>query len=406
MGDIRDFNFPLNELFGLKIMHNCTEYCFLVRFSTDNDKLICLGSGAQIRNEKNFDSPVFQRHSWHGEFDASLIYYSDPIFLQSNNAKCGWCVGTPEEYYLIFIKEIIEKLCFNKNIKNENILFYGSSAGGFTSIQLGTYFKGSKVLVNNPQVDVRNFNDEYYDTLLNVCFENMDKEVVEEKFSERLDVFSTFKKENYVPKIYYLLELYSDVDFKSNFIPFLNEIKKLNFINYIQILIYNENGFHTPINKTKTINLINYLSDDSLITLDNMQKIKLVNQIKFSIPYDFDDVDIQAENKLKFINKKNEEIIIHEFSQNSMMSERIFNNQIKAHENDGNLILVKDSFVINHIKVFLLKFQDERGPHTFFYFDNFNNSYLVVFYNFNSFYHEIELIKNIVINMKKEKVFN
>ena len=387
-------------------MHNCTEYCFLVRFSTDNDKLICLGSGAQIRNEKNFDSPVFQRHSWHGEFDASLIYYSDPIFLQSNNAKCGWCVGTPEEYYLIFIKEIIEKLCFNKNIKNENILFYGSSAGGFTSIQLGTYFKGSKVLVNNPQVDVRNFNDEYYDTLLNVCFENMDKEVVEEKFSERLDVFSTFKKENYVPKIYYLLELYSDVDFKSNFIPFLNEIKKLNFINSIQILIYNENGFHTPINKTKTINLINYLSDDSLITLDNMQKIKLVNQIKFSIPYDFDDVDIQAENKLKFINKKNEEIIIHEFSQNNMISERIFYNQIKAHENDCNLILVKDSFVINHIKVFLLKFQDERGAHTFFYFDNFNNSYLVVFYNFNSFYHEIELIKNIVINMKKEKVFN
>ena len=153
--EIENFNFPSNELFGLRVTHNDIKYCFLARFSTENDKLICIGSGSQPRNEKNFDRPCFQRHSWHSEFNASVIYYSDPIYLQSNTVNCGWCVGTPQEYYLEYIQKIIEKLCFNRNIKNKNILFYGSSAGGFTSIQLGIYFKESVVLANNPQIDLR-----------------------------------------------------------------------------------------------------------------------------------------------------------------------------------------------------------------------------------------------------------
>lgn len=408
LNDIENFNFPMNELFGLKIIHNNTKYCFLIRFSTKNNELICMGSGAQDRSEKNFDRPVFQRHSWHSKFNASVIYYSDPIFLESNIAKCGWCVGTPEEYYLEYIKKIIEKLCINRHIKNENILFYGSSAGGFTSIKLGTYFKESKVLVNNPQIDVRNFNKEYYDTLLKVCFRNMDNKYVEREFSERLDVFSSFKKEKYIPKLYYIIELYSDVDFKNNLIPFLKEINKLNIANStnaIQILFYNENGFHTPLNKTETIKLINTMSGDLKITLNNMKNVKLLDQIKFSIPDDFEDGEIPTENKLKFINEKNEEILIHEYSKNNKLSEKIFHNQITSLKNKGHVILVKDTFIINKIKVFMIKFQDSNGKHTFFYFDKFNNSYLAVLYNFTSIYYEIELIKYIINNMKKEKVF-
>lgn len=57
--DIEHFNFPLNELFGLRVMHNYNEYCFLVRFSTENDKLVCIGSGSQFRDEKSFNRPWY-----------------------------------------------------------------------------------------------------------------------------------------------------------------------------------------------------------------------------------------------------------------------------------------------------------------------------------------------------------
>ena len=406
LDDIENFNFPLNERFGLRVMHNNTEYCFLVRFVTDNDKLICIGSGSQPRNEKNFDRPTFQRHSWYSEFDASVIYYSDPIFLRDNTVNCGWCVGTPKEYYLDYIKRIIEKLCLNRKIKYKNILFYGSSAGGFTSIQLGTFFKESVVLANNPQIDVRNFNDNHYKKLLDLCFKNMDRNQVEEHYEHRLNVIANFKKEKYIPNIYYLLELYSEVDFERNLTPFLFNLNSLDFFNKsnsIQIMIYNRYANHTPLNKKDTIRVINHISNGDFLSLSNISYLKMENGVEFSIPPGFYDAHIPTENKLRFINKNNERILIHEYSKNSILSERIYNNQIKSLEDDGHLILVKDSFIINSIRVYMLNFQDEQGIRTFFYFDRFNNSYLVVFYNFTSRYQEIELIKNIIGGMKKEK---
>ena len=407
--DIETYNFPDNELFGLRVMHNYTEYCFLVRFSTENNKLICMGSGSQPRTEKNFNRPTFQRHSWQSNFDSSVIYYSDPIFLKSNSVNCGWCVGTPNEYYLDYIKKVIKKLCLNRKIKNKNILFYGSSAGGFTSIQLGTYFKESVVLANNPQIDVRNFNEEHYNKLLDLCFTNMSQEKVEKQYEYRLNVIKNFKKEKYIPNIYYVLELYSDVDFEKNLTPFLFDLKTLDFFNEsnsIQIMIYNRYANHTPLNKKDTIRLINHISNGDFLSLNNLSYFEIENGIKFSIPHGFEDAHIPTENKLKLINKKNEEILIHEYSQNNTLSEKIFHNQIKSLEDKCQLILVKDTFIVNKIKVFMLNFKDEKGIRTFFYFDRFNNSYLAVFYNFTSRYNEIQLIKNIIKNMKKEKTFN
>ena len=407
--DIETYNFPDNELFGLKIVHNFETYSFLIRFS-DSDKLICLGSGAEKRNKNNFDRPIFQRHSWYSEFDASVIYYSDPIFLRSRTAKCGWCVGTPNEYYLDYIKKVIKKLCLNRKIKNKNILFYGSSsAGGFTSIKLGTYFKESKVLVNNPQIDVRNFNEEYYDKLLKVCFRNMEREQVEKKFSDRLNVFSTFKKEKYIPKIYYILELYSDVDFENNLIPFLNEIKKLDFIkpmNSIQIFIYNENGFHTPLNKTETIKLINDLSNDLIITLNNVQNVELSNHVKFSVPNNFIIANLNSPNKLKFINENGESIFIHEYANNKNLSEENFSSKLKSfNSNESCLLLSNEIIGLNGITIWKIRVQEDE-IRSYFFFDKFKKSYLMVLNGFNDENYETKIANEIISNMKQEIFIN
>lgn len=406
--DIENFNFPNDELFGLKIVHNFETYSFLIRFS-DSDKLICLGSGAEKRNEKNYNRPIFQRHSWHSEFNASVIYYSDPIFLRSRSAKCGWCVGTPQEYYLDYIRKVIEKLCLNRNIKNENILFFGSSAGGFTSIKLGTFFKESKVLVNNPQIDVRNFNEEYYEKLLDVCFKDMDKETVEKEFSDRLSVFPTFKQENYVPKIYYLLELYSEIDFEYNLIPFLNEIKKLNFINPMnsfQIWIYNENGFHTPLNKTETIKLINDLSDDLIITLNNMKNLEIVNHVKFSVPDNFRIANINSPNKLKFISETNETILIHEYANNKSLSEKNYFNRLNSlNSNNTSTVLSNEIIEFNGILIYKIRDKEDK-IRTYFFFEKFKKSYLMVFNDFDDENYEVKIAKEIISNMKQEAFIN
>lgn len=406
--DVEDFDFPYDELFGLKIQHNNETYSFLIRFAA-SDKLICLGSGAEKRNENNFDRPVFQRHSWHDEFNSSVIYYSDPIFLRSRTAKCGWCVGTPDEYYLDYIQKVIEKLCLNMNIKNENILFYGSSAGGFTSIKLGTLFKGSKVLVNNPQIDVRNFNDEYYEKLLKVCFTDMDKELVEKKFSDRLNVFSTFKEEKYIPKIYYLLELYSDIDYEHNLIPFLNEIRKLDYIepmNSVQILIYNENGFHTPLNKTETIKLINNLSNDLIITLNNIQDVELVNHVKFSVPYNFNDAHIPTANKLKFVSEKGESVLIHEYANNKNLSEENYSSKLNSlSSSESSSLLSNEIIKLNGTTLYKIHAKEDK-IRTYYFFEKYKKSYLMVFNDFTDENYKIKIAKEIISDMKEEIFIN
>ena len=238
----------------------------------------------------------------------------------------------------------------------------------------------------------------------------MNQSDVEEQFEYRLNVIANFKKEKYIPNIYYVLEVYSGVDFEKNLIPFLVNLKSLDFFNKsnsIQIMIYNENANHTPLNKKDTISLINHVANGDFLSLNNIHHLNIDNGIKFSIPPNFEDAHIPTNDKIKFINEKNEEtILIHQYSKNRALSEKNFYNKIKSIKDNGQLILVEDSFIINQIKIFMLKFQDETGTRSFFYFDRFNNSYLAVFYNFTSIYHEIELIKNIIKDMKKEKVFN
>ena len=407
--DIENFDFPYDKLFGLKLIHNFETYSFLIRFSSENDKLICLGSGAVNRNEKNFDRPIFQRHSWHSDFDASVIYYSDPIFIRSQSAKCGWCVGTSHEYYLDYIKKVIEKLCLNRKIKNKNILFYGSSAGGFTSIKLGTYFKGSKVLVNNPQIDVRNFDEEYYDKLLKVCFANMKKEDVEKQFSDRLNVFSTFKEEKYIPKIHYLLELYSDIDFEYNLLPFLRGIKKLNietYVNPIQVLIYNENGFHTPLNKIETIKLINALANDLTITLSNVQEVKLDNHIKFSVPDNFINITLDSPNKLKFISDNGESIFIHEYANNKNLSKGNYLSKLDYFDSSDSSLLLSDEIIeSNGITIYKIRVKEDMIM-AYFFFEKFKKSYLMVFNDFEDENYEVKIAKEIISDMKIEVFIN
>lgn len=77
--ELNTFNFPKNEFFGLEIIKDDVKYEFLIKFSTESEKLICFGSGAVSRKgPEAIDPPVFNRYSWNKEFKESLIYYNDP----------------------------------------------------------------------------------------------------------------------------------------------------------------------------------------------------------------------------------------------------------------------------------------------------------------------------------------
>ena len=202
LDEIEMYDFPLDEVFGLEVNHDNVRYCFIIKLASNNKNLLCFGPGAFLRNQKTSDGklitpPFFTRWKWHMYFKESFISYADPIFLYDEKIKVGWFVGTKDTWYLEVVSEIIKKIAINQQIKNSNMLFYSSSAGGFTSIELGTLIKGSKVIVDNTQFNVLHYRKVHVDTLFELLqkeFPDMTRPEIEEHLKCRLDTIELFKK--------------------------------------------------------------------------------------------------------------------------------------------------------------------------------------------------------------------
>lgn len=276
--DLANCSFPRKQLFGLKVYKNSVKYEFLIKLS-DNpySKVICFGSGAKQKNHK---PPIFHRYSWNIFFKESVIYYNDPTLYLDDELKLGWCVGERSEWYLEGIREILEKIFIMNNIFNKNVLFYGSSGGGFTSILLATFFKTS-CLVNNPQFNLKLYNPQSYKDMINVCFGTLsDKEL--ENYECRINAFELFKQERYIPKINYLVNINSYFDIKSQLMPFIQSILEMDIplTEKLNIIIYSDDNGHNPISKELTIkyikNILNKMDSEEVVEINE----KLKNEIQ------------------------------------------------------------------------------------------------------------------------------
>lgn len=50
--EIEDYDFPLDQAFGLQIIHHDELYCFIIRFSSQNKNFICMGPGLMYEIKK------------------------------------------------------------------------------------------------------------------------------------------------------------------------------------------------------------------------------------------------------------------------------------------------------------------------------------------------------------------
>ena len=127
------------------------------------------------------------------------------------------------------------------NIKLEDTVIYGTSAGGFLSIIMGIYLKGATVVADNTQLDVSNWAFiSAVDYVMEFCFDNIG---VALKYPERFNVVDAFIKHNYVPKIYLHVNLCSKVDNSMQLVPFLQKIETMKNVeeyNNIEITLHYE----------------------------------------------------------------------------------------------------------------------------------------------------------------------
>ncbi len=274
--EIIDYKFPLDTDFGLEINYNGILYHFVIKFSSKNKNLICFGPGAHPRNLIQKDGsvikpPFFDRWSWYKYFDESCIAYSDPMFLYDDMLKLGWFVGDEKEWYLENLAKIIKELARNQKIMHENILFFGSSGGGYSSICLGTLIYGSKILINNSQFCLMNMGlikDLF--RVLKKDFKGLSETEIKNQILYRLDVIELFKKENYVPPISYYLNIESKADVETQAKPFVEKIINLNSFDKLDVHFYREvkEDPHKPMNTEDTIAIIKLFCKNNLYNGD------------------------------------------------------------------------------------------------------------------------------------------
>lgn len=279
---LNEFILDEDDEFLLVVKKNDINFEFLIKRKIDSKNLIVFGSGAYDINK--LKPPIFQRYSWINEFDENVIYYNDPT-LYLSDITLGWGYGTKNIYYLRIIYEILNKLINIMKIQAKNTVFYGSSGGGFMSIILSTYLKGSTAIVNNPQVDITKYHTKHINKLFSKIYPNKDIDDVFKLNKERLSVVEMFKKENYVPRIVYYQNIACKFDMENQFNTFINEIKTIDEKDfYIPIdikLYFNKEENHNPLSKNKTINIIkNQLEINN--KFKNIIEIKNSNWKEFS----------------------------------------------------------------------------------------------------------------------------
>jgi glycosyltransferase involved in cell wall biosynthesis len=231
--DLENYQIKNNLTYILEVKKDNVKYEYLINRKAEGNKLIVFNNGAIEGG--NIKLPIFQRHSWVNLLKTSSVFCMDPT-MYVNDLAVGWGIGKNNEYYLenssLILKTIIQKM----NIELENTVIYGTSAGGFLSIIMGTYLKGTKVVADNTQLDISNWAYiDAVDCVLEYCFDNIGTAL---KYQERFNVVDTFIKHKYVPKIYLHVNLCSKVDNSMQLVPFLQKIENMrNIVEYNEIEI-------------------------------------------------------------------------------------------------------------------------------------------------------------------------
>lgn len=266
--EIENYSFPTDSVFGLEVVENGVKYDFIINFSSTNKNLIAFGAGAWPRNKldsngKLIEPPFLDRWSWYGYFNESCIAYADPTFFEDENISLGWYVGG-KEWYLLVISKIIKMLCKNQNIMHEDMLFFGSSGGGFSSIGLATLIKGSKAIVNNSSFSVKDITDGHYANLINFLkkqFDETNDNKILNQIQHRLSLVDLFEKMEYIPEISYLVNTNSERDMKERCEPFVNNLVYSSLLeNNLNVYYYSDDndnwGGRGPLNTNATVKFI------------------------------------------------------------------------------------------------------------------------------------------------------
>lgn len=269
-----------------------------------NKLVVFLQNGGRKKHSDSKDVPImFSRWSYGFFADYNVLCIEDPMYKIYPQINTAWYYGDKKFSILQEIVDIIKSICSNSKIENSNIIFIGSSAGGYASLYLADYINGSNAIAMNPQIKLLNWGNVSlrFQKLTNINLADDDKEyhrndlcyVAKNKLSNfyiYVNLLSQIDNEQQIQNLISALNLQNSFPKNSgafnynNFHFLLSEIDILNShsskLNASQLAILTDNIFHGNYNDNAANKIIEEVTDYWLLRDNYKYYVYWINVIK------------------------------------------------------------------------------------------------------------------------------
>lgn len=219
-----------------RIEWNGVHFDFLIHPKSPGKNVVALGTGHVDKRRQAV--PQYSRYTWGSDLGASCIWYSDPV-LYLKPGGLYWGYGLKDRWFLKDLAHLITIIASKIGGGNANLLFFGSSGGGFTSIALAILTRTIAFAIN-PQLDCLSYSETTTKCFMDTCMAPN-----EQPDQIRLNVVRLIAKEGYCPEIFILQNLTAGHDITNQIVPFIIACEQLEFSgNPIHISFYKAAGGH------------------------------------------------------------------------------------------------------------------------------------------------------------------
>lgn len=197
--------------------------------------------------------PVFLRSQFSPFVDANVISLFDPNLLLYKNLTNSWYSGDRSRNHAKLLAIILKDFFLKRKVSPENILLFGTSAGGIPAGVVAKELPGSKVCLGNVQVEA--LKHAAFKKMVPLLYPGLVEAEVFEAYRERFDLklslnggFDTFFFQNK-----------SDVHhYKNHFSPLVDWVADQKEERRVNFYLYDDPAVgHGSVGKVKEINLIN-----------------------------------------------------------------------------------------------------------------------------------------------------
>jgi pimeloyl-ACP methyl ester carboxylesterase len=160
------FNIPPNAITPMRVQTGFFTVNFAINTRVPADRLVVTLHGARgsHKSDKEGRRPMYDRRDWDALFQAPVLAISDPVSeldWDSHLPRASMYTGTMANDLVPELHALINKVCDELGISRDRVVFYGSSAGGTSSLLVAARRKNATgVITNVPFLRPDKYRDE------------------------------------------------------------------------------------------------------------------------------------------------------------------------------------------------------------------------------------------------------